>query len=98
MGTSSIVYVCRDEDTDATLFHIVDKIEKWDIRMNMDGSFNSIARAGCIGRQQAEDFNDIEIIAKGWVQSCYFDDDGYTLTNGEFTMILWNTENYYSRR
>ena len=48
-------------------FHINHKGEGWDIRMNMDGSFNSI-KIKSDKRQNPEDFGDIEKIAMNWVK------------------------------
>jgi len=71
-------------------FHIRSIGEGWDIRMNMDGSFNSI-KTKSDRRQIDEDFADIEKIAKNWVTQNNVMNS--KVTNGELAQILWNSMN-----
>ena len=62
-------------------FHIKHRAEGWDIRINLDGTFNSI-KTKSHNRQNDQDFADIEKIAINWVKApntshpkiflCYF--------------------------
>ena len=71
-------------------FHIKHRGEGWDIRMNMDGSFNSI-KTKSDRRQKDEDFADVEKIAINWVKA---PNASYPkLTNGELAEIYWDGQN-----
>ncbi|MCQ2203566.1 MAG: hypothetical protein MJZ15_03890 [Bacteroidales bacterium] len=72
-------------------FHIRHKQDKWDIRMNMDGSFHSIKTKGGRGRQKNTDFDDIEKISKEWVKKPNAADEGKT--NGEVASLEWRRNN-----
>lgn len=71
-------------------FHIKHKGEGWDIRMNMDGSFNTI-KTRSRTRQNEDDFDDIERIAMEWVkQKNALEPDK---TNGEVAQTEWIRNN-----
>lgn len=71
-------------------FHIMHRGEGWDIRMNMDGSFNSI-KTKSDKRQKDEDFADVEKIAKVWVKQ---PNTLYPqMTNGQAAQFLWDSMN-----
>ena len=71
-------------------FHIRNKANGWDIRMNMDGSFHSIKTRGK-GMQNPEDAIGIENIAKEWVKEKNALDP--TKTNGEVAEMEWIRNN-----
>ena len=71
-------------------FHIRHKVENWDIRMNIDGSFHSIKKKSS-KRKKDEDFLDIEKISKKWVLKPSTLND--KLTNGELASLLWTSQN-----
>jgi len=71
-------------------FHIEKPSEGWDIRMNMDGTFNTIKRRSS-NRQKDEDFMDIERIAVEWVKQPNVTNP--KMTNGEAAQFLWDSMN-----
>lgn len=71
-------------------FHIKSKSEGWDIRMNMDGSLNSI-KTGSNKRQTPDDFIDIERVAKIWVAQPNTLEPNKT--NGEVAKNIWIRNN-----
>lgn len=71
-------------------FHIKNRAEGWDIRMNMDGTFNSI-KIKSSNRQKNTDFADIEKIAINWVtKPNSLEPD---ITNGEVAELIWKRSN-----
>jgi hypothetical protein len=71
-------------------FHIKHRAEGWDIRMNLDGTFNSI-KTKSHNRQNDQDFADIEKIAINWVKAP--NTSHPKLTNGELAEIYWDGQN-----
>ena len=71
-------------------FHIKHKGEGWDIRMNMDGTFNTI-NTKSDKRQNAQDFSDIEKIAMKWVNKPNSLEPDKT--NGEVANLEWIRNN-----
>lgn len=71
-------------------FHIKHKSEGWDIRMNMDGTFNSIKKRGR-GMQKPSDAEPIAKIAQLWVkEKNVLEPDR---TNGKVAETLWYRNN-----
>lgn len=71
-------------------FHIKNRAEGWDIRMNMDGTFNSI-KTRSSNRQKDEDFADIERISINWVNKPNTLEPNKT--NGEVATLIWKRSN-----
>ncbi len=71
-------------------YHIRHKSEKWDIRMNLEGSFHSIKTKGA-NRRTKDDFKDIEKISIEWAKMPNALDP--QKTNSEVAKDLWIRSN-----